>query len=116
MANDQQDNVAAPKASTPNGLHPWEIDLSKITDEKDLTEAKKVIREWLTTLQKDISDLLTKNGVKTFELCFWQSNIDSPILVSKGSNYACAKLAATASAQLKKRVLEEIDPNDQRDL
>lgn len=94
--------------ATKNDLPPWQIDLSKITDENERNIAQETIDQWIQNLQKDVSDLFTKNGLRVYQISFLHEGTKTPILLSKGSNFLCCRLAAYGHKALKDQVDKEL--------
>ncbi len=92
-----------------DNLNPWEIDPSKITDKKAQEEAEIVIHKWAETLDKELSALLSKNGINIYEFGFIHRATNSPMHIVKGNLYTVTKLTKVTYSELKSRLDKEFE-------
>jgi TPP-dependent indolepyruvate ferredoxin oxidoreductase alpha subunit len=101
------------KVSNFNNLKPWEIDPRKIENVDDRKKAVIVLEEWLDTVQKQVSEVLSKHGVTTFQMSILHPCMKTPFVMGNGNNYTCAKIARAAALVLRDRVMQELQLDKQ---
>jgi len=96
------------KESQLKNLPPWDIDPETFQGEEDAKLAQERMNKWLEEFQKDLSQLLEKNGISVFTLDFLHKGSKTPILLTRGNSYVVAKLAKHAAIETKTRVEQEL--------
>ena len=99
-------------SSTKDNLPAWLINTDNIKDKEQQKEAETQIKAWVERIQKDVSEILEKNGVKTFQLTILHQGSGTPIPLGKGTNYNCGRLAVYACRMFKARIDQEFAIND----
>lgn len=83
---------------------PWNIDPSKITDQQQLKQAQDRIDEWVQQLQKDISELLEKNGIEKYNLGFNHPASGDLIMINRGSLLEAAVISKQVYVSMKTQI------------
>jgi len=96
------------KESQLKNLPPWDIDPETFKGEEDAKLAQEQMNKWLEEFQKDLSQLLEKNGISVFTLDFLHKGSRTPILLTRGNSYVVAKLSKHAAIETKARVEHEL--------
>lgn len=99
--------AALPQAPIDN-LRPWEINFKDIKDEKTKQHVEIIMKKWMNNLQKDLDDLLSKNGITVFELGFIHTATKGTMLITNGELLAVTKAAKLAYIELRGRVAEQV--------
>ena len=102
---------SSPVSATKESLPAWMINTDNIKDKAEQQAAEAQIRAWVEKIQKDVSEVLEKNGVKTFQLTILHQGSGTPIPLGKGTNYNCGRLAVYACRMFKMRIDQEFKIN-----
>lgn len=104
---DKPDNQDQPEDLI-EGLPPSEIDWRSCEDRQQRELLQKRIDTWMEETQKDVSELLEKKGIKEYQLSFLHKGTNSPMLMVRGGLFNTAKLAVSATNELRKQVAEQL--------
>lgn len=117
MSDEKQDAQIAPETnqsavaveSTHNeSLPPWLLNPEDIKDPEQKKLAEDLVKTWMSTFKKDLHALLSKNGLKTFQMSFIHPGTKHPIILSAGMDYWCCRLAVHAAKTLKEQIDNEL--------
>lgn len=106
--SNQSDEGETKKQALNKSLHPSQVNWNKISSDEEKKQVDDIIDEWLKNLQKEVSDLLEKHGATTYQLTILHEGTKKPMLMARGSIYEAAKLAVSATRQLRGQIAEEL--------
>jgi hypothetical protein len=94
-----------------DSLPAWMINTDGIKNQAEQQAAEAQIKLWVGKIQKDVSEVLEKNGVKTFQLTILHQGSGTPIPLGRGTNCNCGRLAVYACRMFKARIDQEFAIN-----
>lgn len=88
--------------------NPSTLNWGNIKDPELQAKAEQKVEAWLGDLQKEIAELLKKNGIRAYQMSFMHEGTRTPMLCVSGSTYGAAKLAVAAARTLRDQIEKDL--------